>query len=86
MTTEDYVYKISAYDNCVYFTGSYKIGDKKEKAKKSGMIYDSALSQFKNIYGYTEIEWKKNKVGIPIKQINGPYFDLRNQKNDKTGG
>ena len=50
------------------------------------MIYDSALSQFKNIYGYTEIEWKKNKVGIPIKQINGPYFDLRNQKNDKTGG
>lgn len=86
LTTEDYVYKISAYDNCVYFTGSYKIGDKKEKAKKSGMIYDSALSQFKNIYGYTEIEWKKNKVGIPIKQINGPYFDLRNQKNDKTGG
>ena len=48
--------------------------------------YVSALFYIKNIYGYTEIELKKNKVGIPIKQINGPYFDLRNQKNDKTGG
>ena len=50
------------------------------------MIYDPGLSQFKNIYGYTEIECKKNKVGIPIKQINGPYIDLRNKKNDKTAG